>query len=356
MSGASVRVEAARLRDWAAEALRGEGLAEGLATDVAEVLVEGDLLGHGTHGTALLPRYVEEIRAGRMTREGEPAVLRDAGGAASWDGRYLPGPALVRRAFARCEARARETGVASVAIGRSHHIACLAAYLRPVAEAGLLGLLATSSPATRSVAPFGAVQGVYSPNPIAAAWPTEGEPVLLDISTSITTNSLAAERSASGERLPRPWMVDADGEPSDDPTLLGAEPPGALLPVGGLNHGHKGFALGLLVEALTSGPAGHGRADEPGRWGASVLVLVLAPARHGGSSAFRREAEGLAGACRSASVPDGCPSVRLPGERALRRRREQMASGVTLSADAVERLARATPVPFPAALVGLTRP
>lgn len=350
MTGAALRVEAAALRGWAAEALRREGLAEGLAADVAETLVEGDLLGHATHGTALLPRYLEEIRAGRMTLEGEPAVLRDAGASASWDGRYLPGPALVRRAFARCEARARETGVATVAIGRSHHVACLAAYLRPVAEAGLLGLLATSSPATRSVAPFGAVQGVYSPNPIAAGWPTEGEPVLIDLSTSITTNSLAAERGASGERLPGRWMVDAAGEPSDDPALLAAPPSGALLPMGGLDHGHKGFALGLLVEALTSGLAGHGRADEPGRWGASVLVLALDPARHGGASAFRREAEALAAACRAAAVPDGRPGVRLPGERALARRREQLASGVALSAGAVGRLARATPVPFPAPL------
>ena len=36
---------------------------------------------------------------------------------------------------------------------------------------------------------------------------------------------------------------------------------GAILPIGGLVHGHKGFGLSLLVEALTQGLSGYGRAD-----------------------------------------------------------------------------------------------
>lgn len=58
-------------------------------------------------------------------------------------------------------------------------------------------------------------------------------------------------------------MVDENGRASDDPTLLTAPPQGALLPVGGLDHGHKGFALGLIVEMLTSALAGSGRTETP---------------------------------------------------------------------------------------------
>src|SRR6185369_4406608 len=102
-------------------------------------------------------------------------------------------------------------------------------------------------PTTRGVAPHGGRAQVMTPDPLAAAWPTAGEPVILDISTSITTNGLTKRLAAEGRKFPGLWAVDAAGEPTDDPARVFAQPPGALLPMGGLDHGHKGFALGLLV-------------------------------------------------------------------------------------------------------------
>ena len=78
--------------------LEAGGLAAARARDVAEVLLEGDLLGHTTHGFAQLPAYLKALTEGTMERAGEPAVLADHGSALTWDGRYLPGPWLVREA------------------------------------------------------------------------------------------------------------------------------------------------------------------------------------------------------------------------------------------------------------------
>lgn len=331
------RHAAAALIDRARLALRDKGMDDAHALTVAEVLVEADLLGHSTHGLALLPRYLDELGAGRMTPSGRPRIVSDSGSSAAWDGDYLAGPVLVRQALELCMPRARENGVATVAIARSHHIACLAAYIQAVTDQDLAAIIASSSPATASVAPFGSSEGIYSPNPIAAGWPTGGDPVIIDISSSITTNSLTSECAAFGKELPGAWMVDADGQPSADPTLLTGEPKGALLPVGGLDHGHKGFALGLLVEMLTSGLAGTGRADEPGRWGASVFVMVLDPARHGGLEAFERQTGFIADACKAARPIDPAAPVRLPGQRALERRRQQLTEGIPVEAT-IERL------------------
>ncbi|SDL51144.1 Malate/lactate/ureidoglycolate dehydrogenase, LDH2 family [Modicisalibacter muralis] len=331
------RIAADALQDVCQAALCSVGLAPAYAAIVAETLVEADLLGHSTHGAALLPRYLKELEEGRMARDGEPAVIKDTAASAAWDGHYLPGPVLVRRALDQASERAVRYGIATVAIGRSHHIACLAAYLKRITDRGLIAVIASSSPATRSVAPFGAVEGVYSPDPIAAGYPTEGDPVLIDVSMSITTNSLTSQLASAGEKLAHPWLIDADGNPSDDPSLIG-DGCGALLPMGGFDHGHKGFALGLLVEALTSGLAGLGRADEPTRWGASVLVMVIDPKSHGGIESLKRETGFLADACRAASVATGKPAVRLPGERALALRQEQRENGVLLSHAALEKL------------------
>ena len=45
--------------------------------------------------------------------------------------------------------------------------------------------------------------------------------------------------------------MTAAGEATDDPNVL--KHGGSILPIGGLDHGHKGYALALLVEWLTQG-------------------------------------------------------------------------------------------------------
>lgn len=306
------------------------GLDDDKAGTVAEILLEADLLGHTTHGLALLALYLAEIEKGAMAKTGEPRLLADFPAAVTWDGLRLPGPWLVVRALDVAVARAKVNGTCTVVIRRSHHIACLAAYLRRVTDQGLMVLLSCSDPMITSVAPHGGRRGVMTPNPLAAGWPTEGDPVMLDISMSITTNALTNRLRNEAKKFPGAWALDANGQPTDDPAELSANPPGALLPIGGTDHGHKGYALGLLVEALTGGLAGHGRADPKEGWGASVFIQVLAPGLFGGEKNFRRQTEAVAAACRASPPRAGFERVRLPGENGLHRRRTQLAHGVEL--------------------------
>ena len=306
------------------------GLEPDKARTVAEILVEADLLGHTTHGLALLAGYLGEIEKGAMTKSGAPRVLADFPSAVTWDGQRLPGPWLVVRALELAAARAKTNGTCTVVIRRSHHIACLAAYLKPVTDEGLMVLLSCSDPNVASVAPFGGRTAVMTPNPFAAAWPTEGDPVMLDASASITTNALTSRLRAEKKKFPGQWALDAAGQPTDDPAALFTTPPGTLLPTGGVDHGHKGYAFGLLVEALTGGLGGHGRADPKEGWGASVFVQVMSPALFGGERNFRRQTEYLTAACRANPPRPGVARVRLPGEKGLRRRAEQLANGVEL--------------------------
>jgi LDH2 family malate/lactate/ureidoglycolate dehydrogenase len=326
----SARYAASALIEFARALLEHAGLGSDQARIVAEVLVEADLLGHTTHGLALLAPYLAEIERGAMTKSGAPRVLADFPSAVTWDGQRLPGPWLTVRAIELACERAVRNGVCAVAIRRSHHIACLAAYLRRVTDRGLMIVLTCSDPAMSSVAPHGGRRAVFTPNPLAAAWPTAGDPVMLDVSMSITTNALTKRLQTEGRPFPGVWALDADGRPTDDPATLYANPPGTLLPIGGVDHGHKGYALALLVEALTGGLAGHGRADAGEGWGASVLVQVFAPACFGGEKDFRRQTERVAAACRTAPPRPGFERVRLPGEAGLRRRAEQLAHGVEL--------------------------
>jgi LDH2 family malate/lactate/ureidoglycolate dehydrogenase len=324
------RYDALHLRRFAVALCEAGGMEAEKAGTVAEILVEGDLLGHDTHGLAQLGPYLDALASGDMQGRGEPAVVSGTPVAETWDGGKLPGPWLVRRAADLASERAAALGLAAVAVRRCHHIACLAAYLPRVVERGQVVLLFTSDPATASVAPWGGTRRLFTPNPVAAGWPAPGGPVMLDVSMSIATNAMTARRRAEGARFPHPALLDAQGRATDDPNAFFTDPAGTLLPLGGEAAGHKGSALGLLVEALTSALAGHGRADAPTGWGASVLVLVLDPARFGGSDAFLRETGWMEDAVHANPPVPGGEAPRLPGERGWQRRGEALAHGVAL--------------------------
>jgi L-lactate dehydrogenase len=301
-----------------------------LARDVAAVLVEGDLLGHDTHGLALLAPYLEQLQGGTMNRSGCYRIVNERASTALWDGDRLPGPWLTLRAIDDAIDRAQRFGAGTVVVKRSHHIGCLAAYLSRATERGLVLLLTCSDPSAASVAPHGGLKPVFTPDPIAFGVPTAGEPILIDLSASLTTNGMTARLHTAGQRLAHPWLMDASGCATDDPGVLFNEPRGTILPTGGLDAGHKGYALALIVEVLTGALAGHGRADAREGWGATVCAQVWDPAAFGGVDAFVRQAEWLAAACRDNPPRPGIDSVRLPGQRALGRRRDQLAHGVEL--------------------------
>lgn len=321
------------LREFVTRLFRAAGCDADKPEIIAQVLLEGDLLGHTTHGLQLAAPYLQELASGSMQAVGQPEVIHQHLGCQTWHGRRLPGVWLVHRAIEWAIPASEQHGIATVVIQQSHHIACLAAFLEYATSQGKMILLASSDPAGRSVAPFGGREPVYTPNPLAVGIPTPGEPILIDISASITTNGMASRLQKSGRRFPGAWALDAEGQPTDDPNTLLATPPGSLLPTGGLDHGHKGYGLALMIEALTQALSGFGRADQPRGWGASVFLQVIDPAAFGGLAAFQRQTGWLVSACQANAPRPGVDAVRLPGQRGLAHKREALQHGLPLRDD-----------------------
>lgn len=346
------RYSIAALTSFATSLLAATGMDDDKARTVARLLVLTDAIGRRTHGLAIVPLYVDDIRKGAMRVTGEPEVVKDGGPTLLWDGDYLPGLWLVNRAIEIASARCAQWGVVTVAIRRSHHIGCLAALVKQAADRGLVAIIANSDPAGQRVAPYGGTEPLLTPDPFAIGYPGAGHPVLVDLCASITTVSMTRQKYAAGETFEHPWLLDAAGVPTRDPAVLEhAEPRGTLQLVGGHEYGHKGFGLALMVEALSQGLSGHGRRDAPTRWGGNVFLQVIDPEFFAGRDAFVEQMDFLSEQCRANRPIDPAQPVRVPGDNAARGIAEAMRDGVAFDAqpwEAVMRCAEGLGVGLPA--------
>ncbi len=302
---------------------------------VSQILIEGELLGHRTHGLHLVKPYVEHLLKKSMESQGHYTVLNQTGAAELWNGNYLPGCWLVAEAIAQCKSMASTYGTGTVVIQKSSHIACLAAYLEEATKDGHLILIYSSDPGNKTVAPFGGTKGLYSPNPLAMGIPTSTTPILIDISMSTTSNGLVNQQFKNQAKLPHHWLLKASGETSNEPADFFTEPPATILPLGGTDSGYKGFALGLMIEAMTAALGGFGRSDNPERWGAGVFVQAYDLNKFSGQSSFLKEIDYFKNQCLKNE------GVRMPGERGLALKNQQMQNGLMLRHDTMQLLEEA---------------
>lgn len=319
------------LRDFAASALAVEGLPQDRSRAVADVLVKTDALGHGTHGLALLPRYLEEIASGAMARFGDLTVISDKAAVACYDAGSLPGCWVMGEAMGVAMDRAERFGTASVAVGKSHHFGGLVTHLLAVARRRLAAVVFTSAPGVATVTPFGGAAPVLSPAPVGAVLPTGNDPVIVDISASISTNNMAFALLRQGRVYDTACLIGPDGAETNDPAVL--RDGGAHLPAGGLDHGHKGYGWGLMSEMLSQGLSGSGRADGLKGMLNTALIQVWDPEAFAGFGPFAAQTDQIASLCREAPARDAGRPVRLPGGQALAQLAKAETEGLALTDD-----------------------
>lgn len=326
------------LYDTGFDLLTAAGLEPAKAETVADLLTTTDEMGVSTHGVSILSYYLPELANGNMSSEGSYEVISDLGATAVWDGHYQPGHWLMSEAIAQCLERVEAHGVVTLAIRRSHHIGCLSVLMHKVVREGFVCILTTSDPSGALVAPYGGTTPVLTPNPWGVGYPTDDGPVLIDICASITTFSRVRALIAKGEQFAHPWMLDGAGNPTTDPEVVNHDPKGSILPLGGMEYGHKGFGLGLMVEMLTQGLSGEGRSGGVKLWGGSVYLQVIDPDAFAGADSFRREMSYLSQICRDTPPAPGFEGVRLPGERALASMARARETGIAIDDEILGRL------------------
>ena len=113
------------------------------------------------------------------------------------------------------------------------------------------------------------------------------------------------------------------------------------MPIGGESHGYKGYALTMMTEILSMALGGYGRANDTARGDGeanSVYIQMINPAAFGPQQDFLKQAQAIKSMCENSSHKQGDEAVRVPGQRAWQRRREQMENGVELFPTIIEDL------------------
>lgn len=227
--------------------LAAEGMPLARARTTAELVTLADLWGIGSHGLFRLPYYLDRIADGGYPRDAELTGVTDTGPLVVLDGGGGLGHWQVHQAAETARDRAQQHGLAMVAVGNSGHCGALSAYLLPLLDAGLAGLVFSNGPAVMPA--WGGIQPLLSTSPLAAAFPGPTGPILVDMALAAVARGKVVAKAKAGQTLPDGWALDADGQPTTDPAAaLG----GMLAPLGGA----KGFALALVVELLTGGLVG----------------------------------------------------------------------------------------------------
>ena len=271
-----------RLRAIVAEIIRRGGSEESEAELVSRHLVDANLAGHDSHGVGMVPKYIDDLKADLLKPNAHPSLIRDDGAVMVFDGRLGYGRPVAEEAMAAALARCRETGVVLMALRRTHHLGRIGAYGEQSIADGLVSLhFVNVTDHLPLVAPFGGRDARYSTNPICIAVPgtSSTEPVLLDMATSRIAFGKVKVAHNAGKRVPAGSLIDADGEPSEDPGAMFTDPRGALLSMGE----HKGYGLALMCDLLGGILTGGGTMQpdnpRPGGIANNMLSVIIDPAR-----------------------------------------------------------------------------
>jgi uncharacterized oxidoreductase len=304
-------------------------VAAGVPTDeadtVARSLVGANLRGHDSHGVMRISQYLDFIRSGKIHCSVPLEIIDETAALVAADAGWGLGQVQAHRLLDRLIEKAKTLGVAAGTLRHCGHTGRLGEYAERTAALGMI-LIATvnSHGGGNRVAPPGGIEGRLSTNPICIGAPTPGDPLVLDFGTSVAAEGKVRVCFQKGECVPDGWLLDAEGNPTNDPAVLYRDPKGTILPIGG-PQAYKGFGLSLMLDVLCGGLSGGwcSKSGNPLGIGNTVLFVLLDTGRFGGSAHFLDEVGALANWVRVCPTRASDAAIQLPGdpERAMLARR-----------------------------------
>jgi uncharacterized oxidoreductase len=278
------------------------------AERIGRHLVEANLVGHDSHGVIRVSPYIEFVRAGKV----------------------VPNQSIGEQAVTLGIEKCKQHGVSVVALRNAGHLGRIGDWPLMAARTGIASLhFVNTSGAGILVAPFGGINRRLSANPIAAGVPRDGgEPILLDISCCTIAEGKLRVAFNKGVDVREGCIIDSNGQPTCDPKVFYAQPPGAILSIAE----HKGYGLGIITELFAGALTGGGASNpaNAGRLGNGMLSIYLDPKFFGQQPAFAAEVHRFVEWVKSSEKADPNGEILMPGEIEEHTRARRVRDGIEL--------------------------
>jgi LDH2 family malate/lactate/ureidoglycolate dehydrogenase len=290
------------------------GMSSASAKQVAHHLVDANLCGHEFSGLPRLLAIVNELDA--KAAPGDIRVIHETACSAVIDGgdniAYVVTVTAIDKAVAIC----RKNGVALVCANNTWFSGRLAYYVERAARQGYIAMHTTNT--TARVAPYGGIDRIMGTNPFTIAFPSNDEPLIIDIATASTSWGDVLLNKEKGEALPSGVALDGNGKPTLDPdAALG----GAFLAWGGV----RGSALSMAVQLLGIFAGSAGVIHDTNNWG--LFFLVADPDALMPGTNFKARVSEFRQSVAASRPVAGAGPVRLPGDGSLVQRQRAIAAG-----------------------------
>jgi (2R)-3-sulfolactate dehydrogenase (NADP+) len=314
-------------------AIERAGARLAMAEAAARHLVRAEEQGLASHGMSRVPFYCAFLRNGRADGAARPRMAAERAAVCLIDNcdalPYEAAEWAVREAIQR----ARRNGIGFAGVTNSAHVGVLGIHLLPVAQAGLVGVGFTNSPA--AIPAWGGKKALFGTNPVAFAFPRQsGDPLVVDLALTTVVRGRIMLAMQKGERIPEGWALDRHGRPTTDPKE--AIEHGSLFPIGGAKGAMLALAFELVCAALTGAAIGPEAdsffSDEGNRPRIGHAFLAIDPGVLAGSARYFERVEAVVGAMLADE------GVRLPGARRFASEQRARADGIEVADDLLARI------------------
>jgi len=330
-----MKKKAGELLRLARNALEKAGANPPMAEAAARHLVRAEEHGLPTHGMSRVPFYCGFLKNGRADGTARPSMLSARAAVCLIDNRDGLPYESAAWAIGEVVERARRNGIGFAGITNSAHVGVLGIHLLPVAQAGMVGVAFTNSPA--AIPPWGGRKALFGTDPVAFAFPrAKGDPLVIDLALTTVVRGKIMVAMQKGEKIPEGWALDRNGKPTTDPKE--AIEHGSLFPIGGAKGAMLALAFELICAALTGSAIGPEAdsffAEQGNKPRIGHAFLAIDPGALTGQARYFERVEAVI----SAMLAD--EGVRLPGSRRFASEKKLRTEGIDIADDLLVKIER----------------
>ncbi len=288
-----------------------------------------DLRGINSHGALRVEHYINRIIKGGINLDSAFKIKKIKPSIALMDAHGGFGHVANKYAMEWAIETSREQGVAVIGVKNNSHCGALSYYTSLATADKKIGFICTNSDAC--VAPIGGTRAFFGTNALSYGVPALKDNDIADMATSeVALGKILNIRSKGESMIPSNWGIDENGNMTTDANKIKY-----LLPFGG----HKGYVIMAFVEMLSGVLMGevYGAHLKPmysnleEKRNLSTFMFVIDPGIFNNIDSFLRTMQSFIDDLRLEPTKDNKGKIKLPGDGANARLKENLINGISIS-------------------------